>query len=374
MNKSKTSNRGRHRRVAEANPLRHWPFRCAVHATSRRRRNFGSLGHLAHHIEIMKTLLIFVGLATSCLLSGCAHYTKSDTTSRPAACVTTTGTVTNIYTFPVTSTGPSTNYLWEDGTKTGNMTINGTNASVGMVTNLQGTTFFRVTSTGMAPLSYQWYFTNTNIQPATNNTVTIDVAVTNAGTPPSSNTNGNWYLEVTHGGGIAATKNTVTNSVTATNTGAPPLSNPNANWYLYITNDSGMAATNNTVPGYDISPGYARRKRPLQERPKGFEVTNTGIPRFQIAASDVTSASVQPVTGNANLAAAPMLDIVFSSSKAAEFQKFTQEHLNQRVQILVGTNLVIEPMVCSVIPGGEIELSFSTPEAAQAIADILTKK
>jgi len=103
----------------------------------------------------------------------------------------------------------------------------------------------------------------------------------------------------------------------------------------------------------------------------------TGTPQFQIAAGDVTSASVQPVNGNADLAAAHMtavVDVVFSSSKAAEFQKFTQEHLNQKVQILVGTNIVVEPMVRSAIPSGEIELSFSTPEAAQAIADILTKK
>ena len=110
---------------------------------------------------------------------------------------------------------------------------------------------------------------------------------------------------------------------------------------------------------------------------KTDSTVTAGTPQFQIAASDVTSASVQPVTGNANLAAAhktAVVDVVFSSSMAADFQKFTQEHLNQQVQILVGTNIVAEPMVRSAIPGGEIELSFSTPEAAQAIADILTKK
>jgi hypothetical protein len=75
------------------------------------------LVHLAHHIEIMKTLLIFIGLVTSCLLSGCAYDTKSGTASRPAASATTAGKVTNIYTFPVTSSGPSINYFWLDGAK-----------------------------------------------------------------------------------------------------------------------------------------------------------------------------------------------------------------------------------------------------------------
>lgn len=149
----------------------------------------------------MKMLLIFVGFATSCLLSGCAH----DTTSRPVASATAAGTVTNIDTFPATYTGT-------------------------------------------APLSYQWYFINTNIQAETNNTVTITGTLKNTGTPPSSITNGNWYLEIT--------------------------TNANGNWYLDVTNDSGVAATNNTVPGHDISPGYARGKRPLQQRPKDFEATN----------------------------------------------------------------------------------------------------
>ncbi|HXB60192.1 MAG TPA: hypothetical protein VNU95_11530, partial [Candidatus Acidoferrales bacterium] len=102
-------------------------------------------------------------------MSGCAH----DATSRPVASATAAGTVTNVYTFPVTYTGT-------------------------------------------APLSYQWHFINTNIQPKTNNTVTITGTVTNAGTPPSSNTNGNWYLDIT--------------------------TNTNGNWYLEVTNDSGVAA------------------------------------------------------------------------------------------------------------------------------------
>ena len=79
----------------------------------------------------MKTLFIFVVLAISCLLSGCAHDTKSNTAGKPEAVATTVITFTN--------TGTAMpNYLWEYGAKTSNltiMTINGTNTSGVSVTN-----------------------------------------------------------------------------------------------------------------------------------------------------------------------------------------------------------------------------------------------
>jgi len=103
----------------------------------------------------------------------------------------------------------------------------------------------------------------------------------------------------------------------------------------------------------------------------------TGTPHFQIAASDVSTASFQSVTNRADFVAAhktAVVDVVFSSSKAAEFGKFTREHLNQQVQILVGSKVVAEPRILAEISGGEIELNFTTPEEAQAVVDSLTKK
>ena len=79
----------------------------------------------------MKTPLIFVGLTTSCLLSGCAHDTKSNAAGKPAAVATTVITFTN--------TGTAMpNYLWEYGAKTSSLTIltiNGTNTNGVRVTN-----------------------------------------------------------------------------------------------------------------------------------------------------------------------------------------------------------------------------------------------
>ena len=51
-----------------------------------------------------------------------------------------------------------------------------------------------------------------------------------------------------------------------------------------------------------------------------------------------------------------------SSAKATEFQKFTQLHLNQKVQIVIGTNVVAEPIVSSEVTDGKIVLFCPTDE------------
>ena len=45
-----------------------------------------------------------------------------------------------------------------------------------------------------------------------------------------------------------------------------------------------------------------------------------------------------------------------SSAKATEFQKVTQLHLNQTVQIVLGTNVVAEPLISSEVTDGKIVL------------------
>jgi preprotein translocase subunit SecD len=105
--------------------------------------------------------------------------------------------------------------------------------------------------------------------------------------------------------------------------------------------------------------------------------TDGSTPQFSIAASDVSSASVQTATNSPNLVAAhktAQVDVHLSTKAAADFQRFTQEHLNQKVQILVGTNVVAEPVIRAVLSRGELPLNFSTPEEAQAVVDSLSKK
>jgi len=106
-------------------------------------------------------------------------------------------------------------------------------------------------------------------------------------------------------------------------------------------------------------------------------VTTTGTPQFSVAASDVSTASVQIATNTPNLVAAnktALVDVRLSGKAATDFQKFTRDHMNQQVQILVGTNVVAEPVIRAAISSGELPLSFSTPEEAQAVVDSLSKK
>jgi preprotein translocase subunit SecD len=105
--------------------------------------------------------------------------------------------------------------------------------------------------------------------------------------------------------------------------------------------------------------------------------TDGSTSQFSIAASDVSSASVQITTNTPNLVAAhktALADVHLSTKAAAEFQKFTQAHLNQKVQILVGTNVVVEPVIRAAISSGELPMPFATSEEAQAVVDSLTRK
>ena len=99
-----------------------------------------------------------------------------------------------------------------------------------------------------------------------------------------------------------------------------------------------------------------------------------GAPQFHITASDVTSVSVQPITIVKTGRKLAELDVVLSREKAAEYHQFTQEHLNQRVQVLVGTNLIVDPWIRSADSSGRFETSFSRIEEAHTLADLLTRK
>jgi hypothetical protein len=79
------------------------------------------------------------------------------------------------------------------------------------------------------------------------------------------------------------------------------------------------------------------------------ERTSTGTPQFSVVAGDITSASAE----------SEVVHIEFSKAKAEALRKFTKEHLNQKIQVVVGTNVVAEPVVRSEIPGGQTESEMS---------------
>jgi preprotein translocase subunit SecD len=94
------------------------------------------------------------------------------------------------------------------------------------------------------------------------------------------------------------------------------------------------------------------------------ERISTGTPQFSVAADDITSTSIEST----------VVQIEFSNAKAEAFRKFTKDHLDQKIQVIVGTKVVAEPVIRSEIPGGKIAVSFSSSEEAQAFADKLSQK
>jgi len=105
--------------------------------------------------------------------------------------------------------------------------------------------------------------------------------------------------------------------------------------------------------------------------------TSGGTPQFLIAAGDVARTSVEVVTGRVPSSPTQEMAVVnleLSSAKAAAFRQFTKDHLNQKVQILVGTKVVEEPVIRAEIPGPKMELMFSSPDEARAVAASLSRK
>jgi preprotein translocase subunit SecD len=101
------------------------------------------------------------------------------------------------------------------------------------------------------------------------------------------------------------------------------------------------------------------------------------MPRFTIAPCDVVNISTEVVSNRDSSFPNKEISVVhfeFSTLKAAEFHEFTRQHLNQKVQILVGTNVVEEPRIMDEIPGPDMELTFSSPKDAHTVAISLSKK
>ena len=100
-----------------------------------------------------------------------------------------------------------------------------------------------------------------------------------------------------------------------------------------------------------------------------------GAPQFRIGAADVAKMSMRLITGNPDgpMQAEYIVQLGLSSARAADFQKFTQLHVNQKVQIVLGTNVVGEPTIRSEITDGKIVL-HCPPEEIERITEAFPKR
>lgn len=113
-------------------------------------------------------------------------------------------------------------------------------------------------------------------------------------------------------------------------------------------------------------------KRPAD--PAKTQVTvPAGKPRFTIIPTDVAGMAEITTVRPPGTNAAYVINLQFTDAKAEQFRDFTREHAHQQVQLLVGGRIVAEPVIGAEISNGQADLTFASPEAAQAVANSLAK-
>jgi preprotein translocase subunit SecD len=101
----------------------------------------------------------------------------------------------------------------------------------------------------------------------------------------------------------------------------------------------------------------------------------SGASQFQIGAADVAKMSMKLIKGDPSIPTQGEyhVQLGLSTARATNFQKFTQLHLNQKVQIVLGTNVVAEPIIRSEITNGKIVLHCPAGEIKK-ITEAFPKK
>jgi hypothetical protein len=103
--------------------------------------------------------------------------------------------------------------------------------------------------------------------------------------------------------------------------------------------------------------------------------SGSSTPQFSITPADVASTSIELVVGRVPSSPTQEVAVVhleFSSAKAAEFRQFTKDHLNQRVQISVGTNVAEERVIRAESSSPRIEMVLSSPGETRFVAESLS--
>ncbi len=95
---------------------------------------------------------------------------------------------------------------------------------------------------------------------------------------------------------------------------------------------------------------------------------------FTIAASDLAVPATIRTNGVGSGNETIVIHLQLSASRADELRVFTRDHINQDMQLLVGTKVVAEPHIVGEISGGESELSFSSAAQARDVLDLLNRR
>lgn len=112
--------------------------------------------------------------------------------------------------------------------------------------------------------------------------------------------------------------------------------------------------------------------RPGDSPPTSVPVA-TGLPRFTLIPTDVSGIAEIHTRPPLGTNSEYRIELQFTDAKADQFREFTRAHVNQRVQLLVGHEVVAEPVIAAKVASGRAELVFATAAEAGAAARSLAK-
>ena len=99
-----------------------------------------------------------------------------------------------------------------------------------------------------------------------------------------------------------------------------------------------------------------------------------GKPHFRLVAADLAAPAVIRTNGVGSGHETLVIHFQLSAGKAAEFARFTQEHLRQQAQLICDSTVVAEPFVATPISDGRVQIAFSSLEQARGVEGLLNKK
>ena len=94
-----------------------------------------------------------------------------------------------------------------------------------------------------------------------------------------------------------------------------------------------------------------------------------GKDSLSLAGADIISAEM-----TVDYIGAPAVSITFSEKQGQALAAFTRAHVGVTVDFVICDMLVMQPMLMSEIPGGEILVTGSTPEAFETLLGQLRAK
>jgi hypothetical protein len=132
---------------------------------------------------------------------------------------------------------------------------------------------------------------------------------------------------------------------------------------------TGIMAATILIAGCGKKSPSSSAAHPSAQAERAF-ATNA-LPQFSIAAGDLAS----PARVITNKTGSIAVEIILSDSALQQYRKFRQEHLNQQIEILAGSKVLMKLMVHTPTSGRGFGVDFAPSDTnAQTLVDWLNEK